>query len=436
MTREMKDSGIEWIGEIPKEWGIAKIKNIKDTTHPYPIGDGDHGSITPSMYKDEGIPYIRVQNLGWGTDLKLDDVVYISQEVNNANRKSWLYPGDILIAKTGGTIGKTALIPDSISIANTTSSVGKVTVSAEENNKYYFYVISSEICYKQMWSIANQKSAQPGINIIDIEKLSIPHPDKSEQDRISVFLDSKCSQIDSILTGLQDQIDTLEQYKKSVITEAVTKGLNADVEMKDSGIEWIGKIPKHWKIDKGKYIFKYQLKPVKEDDGVITCFRDGEVTLRTNRRTEGFTESLKEFGYQGIDVGDLIVHGMDGFAGSIGISDSRGKASPVLNNLDTDYNKRYYMYLLRMYAWKGVFVSLATGIRVRTCDTNWGKLKELPYVVFDKNEQQQIVDYLDTKCSQIDSIISQKKELIEILKEYKKSLIYEYVTGKKEVPNA
>lgn len=109
--------------------------------------------------------------------------------------------------------------------------------------------------------------------------------------------------------------------------------------MKDSGIEWIGKIPKDWEIRKGKYTLRYLQKEVKEDDGVITCFRDGEVTLRSNRREDGFTMSDKEIGYQGIDIGDLVVHGMDGFAGAIGISDSRVKASPVLNVLDTDENK-------------------------------------------------------------------------------------------------
>ncbi len=131
----------------------------------------------------------------------------------------------------------------------------------------------------------------------------------------------------------------LEQYKRSVITETVTKGLNPDAGMKDSGIQWIGQMPAHWNCIRGKYILRYMQKPVKEDDGVITCFRDGEVTLRSNRREEGFTMSDKEIGYQGIDVGDLVVHGMDGFAGAIGISDSRGKASPVLNVLETDQNK-------------------------------------------------------------------------------------------------
>jgi type I restriction enzyme S subunit len=203
--------------------------------------------------------------------------------------------------------------------------------------------------------------------------------------------------------------------------------------MKHSGIDWIGMIPSHWDVDKGKYFLRYLQKPVRETDDVITCFRDGEVTLRTNRREDGFTISLKEIGYQGIDAGDLVVHGMDGFAGAIGISDSRGKASPVLNVLDSDHNKRYLMYYLRNMAYNGVFIALATGIRVRTCDTGWNKLRELPYTLPPKSEQDEIANFIDIKCAEVDAVIADKKAQLETLDEYKKSLIYEYVTGKKEV---
>ena len=193
-------------------------------------------------------------------------------------------------------------------------------------------------------------------------------------------------------------------------------------------------MPKKWGIIRGKYILKYVQKPIREDDGVITCFRDGEVTLRSNRREDGFTMADKEIGYQGIDVGDLVVHGMDGFAGAIGISDSRGKASPVLNVLDTAQNKRYIMYYLRSMAYGDVFLALATGIRVRSCDLRWNKLAELVYPVPPREEQDAIVAHIDATIEKANAIISDKKAQLETLDSYKKSLIYEYVTGKKEVP--
>lgn len=143
----------------------------------------------------------------------------------------------------------------------------------------------------------------------------------------------------------------------------------------------------------------------------------------------------KEIGYQGIDVGDLVVHGMDGFAGAIGISDSRGKASPVLNVLDTDMDKRYVMYYLRSMAYSDVFLALATGIRVRSCDLRWNKLAELFYPIPQKEEQSQIADYIEETLRDTNLLISAKKQHLDTLDEYKKSIIYEYVTGKKEVPN-
>ncbi len=199
-------------------------------------------------------------------------------------------------------------------------------------------------------------------------------------------------------------------------------------EMKDSGIEWISEIPAHWGILRGKNLLRLLERPVKPDDDVITCFRDGEVTLRKNRREEGFTNSLKEIGYQGIEPGDLIVHGMDGFAGSIGISDSRGKASPVLNVMDSNQNKRYLMYYLRAMAYKDVFMALSTGIRVRSCDLRWNKLSVFPFLIPTSHEQSAIATYLDTQCAKIDEIIAQAQASIEDYKQWKASIIYEAVT--------
>ena len=199
-------------------------------------------------------------------------------------------------------------------------------------------------------------------------------------------------------------------------------------EMKDSGIEWIGRVPEHWTCIRGKFILTYLQKPVKTNDGVITCFRDGEVTLRSNRREDGFTMADKEIGYQGVDVGDLVVHGMDGFAGAIGISDTRGKASPVLNVLNSSQNKKYIMYYLRSMAYGEVFTALATGIRVRSCDLRWNKLSELSYPVPPLSEQKQIATFLDSKCSELDTLSADIQEEIEILEQYKKSVIFEAVS--------
>lgn len=193
--------------------------------------------------------------------------------------------------------------------------------------------------------------------------------------------------------------------------------------MKDSGIGWLGEVPAGWCIVPGKRILTLLQCPVEDGDGVVTCFRDGEVTLRTNRRTDGFTIALKEIGYQGVEPGDLVVHGMDGFAGSIGISDSRGKASPVLNVMDSDQNKRFLMYYMRGLAYRDVYMALSDGIRVRSCNLSWKKIGSLPFALPGLNEQRRIADFLDEKCVEIDRAISAAEQSIEEYRAYQNDVV-------------
>lgn len=201
---------------------------------------------------------------------------------------------------------------------------------------------------------------------------------------------------------------------------------------KDSGIAWIGEIPEHWEVKKGKNLFKKEERPVRDNDEIITCFRDGEVTLRSNRRTDGFTNAMKEVGYQGVRRGDLVIHNMDAFAGAIGVSDSNGKSTPVYSvctpKNNTDANVYYYAYLLRSYALGGVIQSLAKGIRERSTDFRYKEFGDLFYQQPPLSEQQSIATYLDQKCSEIDELITLQEEMITKLQSYKQSVITEAVT--------
>lgn len=427
--REMKDSNVNWLNAIPCDWALSRIKYVLNERIEKndPIKTKDILSLTA---KQGVIPLSEKE--GGGNKPKEDFTAY-----------KLAYPNDIVINSMN-------ILSGSVGLSKYFGCVSPVYYMLRPFNdnfdvRYFNYIFQTKVFQLSLFGLGNgiliKESGNGKFNTIrmriPMEKfgnLLIPVPNEKEQIKISNFLDSKCSEIDATVEDIQKEISLLEDYKKSVITEVVTKGLNPDAEMKDSGIEWIGQIPKEWKIIKGKYVLEYLQKTVKDDDGVITCFRDGEVTLRSNRREDGFTLSDKEIGYQGIDVGDLVVHGMDGFAGAIGISDSRGKASPVLNVLNSKYNKRYLMYYLRSMAFSNVFVALASGIRVRSCDLRWNKLAELPYPTTSYDEQTEIVNYIDSKCYEIDSLIADKKRQLDILADYKKSLIYEYVTGKKEVP--
>ena len=427
--RATKDSGISWLGEYPSDWELKKIKYClqERVEKNNPVRTTEILSLTA---KQGVIPYD--QKEGGGNKPKEDVSAY-----------RLAYPGDIVMNSMN-------ILSGSVGLSQYFGCVGPVYYmlrpwKVTEDVRYYNYTFQTTMFQRSLFGLGNgiliKESGNGKLNTIRMRipmdkfgELFIPVAPIDEQQLIADFLDAKCAEIDALVADIQSQIDTLEQYKRSVITETVTKGLNPDAEMKDSGVQWIGDTPAHWGVIRGKYILRYMQKPVRENDGVITCFRDGEVTLRSNRREDGFTMSDKEIGYQGIDVGDLVVHGMDGFAGAIGISDSRGKASPVLNVLDTDQCKRYIMYYLRSMAYSDVFLALATGIRVRSCDLRWNKLAELSYPVPPLDEQNAIVKHIDSVLSKADAVIADKKAQLATLDEYIKSLIFEYVTGKKEVP--
>ncbi len=418
--REMKDSGIEWVGLVPQTWNVNPIRaEFREITEKNKFG------LVKNALKFTYGSIVKKENFD------TDDDIYVADTILNY---TIVNPGTIMLNGLNLNFDfvsqRVALVKERGII--TSAYIAFAPISDEHiSAEFITYLLKAYDGRKAFHNMGG--GVRKILNFSEFKKQYIVYPTFDEQQRIADFLDTKCAEIDALTADIQTQIDTLEQYKRSVITETVTKGLNPDAEMKDSGIEWIGTMPSHWDVIRGKYILRYMQKPVREDDDIITCFRDGAVTLRSNRREDGFTMADKEIGYQGIDVGDLVVHGMDGFAGAIGISDSRGKASPVLHALDTKQNKRYIMYYLRSMAYSDVFLALATGIRVRSCDLRWSKLAELSYPVPPLDEQQAIVERIDEVIAKTNAVIADKKAQLETLDTYKKSLIFEYVTGKKEV---
>lgn len=218
----MKDSGIAWIGEIPLDWKVSRIKYLIDPNHPYPIGDGDHGMIKADDYLDEGIPYIRVLNLTWGYGLNMDSIVYISKEMNELIKNSELKPNDLLIAKTGATIGKTAIVPNTLPISNTTSHVGKITLPITHHAKYFYYVLTSDIIQKQIQDISAMQSTRPELGIDGLKNMVVIVPTISEQRAISQYLDKHCDAVDEIIKDKNEQLSVISVQKKSLIYEYVT----------------------------------------------------------------------------------------------------------------------------------------------------------------------------------------------------------------------
>lgn len=203
-------------------------------------------------------------------------------------------------------------------------------------------------------------------------------------------------------------------------------------DYKDSGVDWIGEIPEHWEIERAKWLFLKMERAVRPEDEIVTCFRDGEVTLRKNRRTDGFTNAALEHGYQGIRKNDLVIHAMDAFAGAIGISDSDGKSTPVYSacipRIKNKVEVRFYAYYLRHLALTGFIQSLARGIRERSTDFRFSDFSELSLPFPPLPEQTAIAQFLDHKTAQIDRAIAIKEEQIKLLNERKQIMIQEAVT--------
>jgi len=201
---------------------------------------------------------------------------------------------------------------------------------------------------------------------------------------------------------------------------------------KSTSIPWLPEMPKHWELRKAKFIFKKEKREVRQDDDVVTAFRDGQVTLRKNRREDGFTIAVHEIGYQGIRKGDLVIHGMDAFAGAIGVSDSDGKASPVYNacTLRVPGNMNYFCHAIRQMSKSGFIQSLAKGIRERSTDFRYDTFGQqyLPFPPLE--EQTAIANYLDAKTEQINRFIEKKEKLIALLKEQKQAVINELLEDK------
>lgn len=234
------------------------------------------------------------------------------------------------------------------------------------------------------------------------------------------------------------ELRLLEELKQAEIAKAITQGLNPDVPMKPTGLSWLPYIPEHWELKRAKYLFEKQNRSTSEEDEVITCFRDGQVTLRKNRRTTGFTESFKEFGYQGIRKGDLVIHQMDAFAGATGVSDSDGKGTPVyivLTPANDRINNYYFALVIRQMGLCGYIQSLYRGIRERSSNFSYDVFCRQLLPVPPIEEQKEIVKMVDSNTQKIDSLVSHLQSEIEFLKEYKQRLIADAVTGQINVQN-
>ena len=412
------DSGYEWIGEIPLHWDLVKLGSCLSPVSVKNCSELPLLSIT----REQGVIERDVDDQESNHNFIPDDLSGYKKlekgQFGMNKMKAW--QGSYGVSKFTGIVSPAYFVFD---------------FTKAINPEFFNWAIRSKLY------ISFFGSASDGVRIgqWDLSKTRmkvIPFvlPSEEEQSLIANFLDKKTEQIDEAIAIKEKQISLLKERKQIIIQQAVTQGLDPNVPMKDSGVDWIGKIPAHWEVRRAKYIFKKENRPVRLEDDVVTCFRDGQVTLRTNRRTEGFTFATKEHGYQGIRKGDLVIHAMDAFAGAIGVSDSDGKSSPVYSACTpvtgVEVNPKYYALYLRNLALGGFIESLAKGIRERSTDFRYKDFSELFFPLPDIETQNKVVLEIEKSHQEIDGGISVLTQQIERIKEYKATLINSAVTGK------
>lgn len=345
-------------------------------------------------------------------------------------------PGDIIIRCTDlqndQASLRTGLVKDRGIITSAYLCLG---VKEGFQNRYIHYLLHLLDISKAIYKLGS--GLRQNLSFDDFKRLPVLKPSYEEQLLIADYLDQKSAQIDQAIQIKERQIERLKERKQILIQQAVTRGLDPDAPMRDSGIEWIGEIPAHWQSRRFKYLFSQSQLPVRPGDGVVTSYRDGQVTLRSNRRLSGYTEAILEGGYQGVRKGQLVLNSMDAFEGAIGVSESDGKCTPeyvVCDALSDDYMPEYFAYLLREMALARYIQVICNAVRQRAVRIRFNNLASRFMVVPPIEEQRAIVAFINAETEKQGTAVALLEQQITKLKEYKATLINSAVTGKIKVP--
>ena len=434
--REMKDSGLKWIGQIPNGWEVNRIKYLFKTAKGL--------SVTKDNLIEEGLPVISYGQI----HSKINTGVIVADElrrfVSYDYRKyvsSKLEKFDFAFADTsedyegcGNCVYKRT--DDELYGGYHVVILHSIK---KEDNRYFAYLFQTDAWREQIRTKAS------GVKVFSvtqkiINEASVIIPPVEMQARISNFLDAKCAEIDALTADIQTQIDTLEQYKRSVITEAVTRGLNPDVEMKDSGTPWCPLIPIHWKYANPKALFTQRLDRAYPGDKQLTASQEYGVIYQDEYMELTGTKIvtvMKDFSIlKHVEPNDFVIS-MRSFQGGLEYSERRGSISSAYVMLIPN-NEYVYPPFYRWFFKSSKYINAiqSTSNLVRDGQAmRYANFAQVPLFIIPLDEQKQISEYLDEKVRKIDEILKSKNNQLEILAEYKKSLIYEYVTGKKEVPS-
>ena len=421
--KQMKDSGIEWIGECPEHWEFVrgrylfKQRNTKGNLKNLEL-------LSPSQ-KFGVVPQTLLEELTTQT------VVKVKEDTNLETFKT-IHVGDFCISLRSFQGGF-----EYSKYEGVVSSAYQVFYPIVPiYDGYYKFLFKDKSFIEKMNSYTISFRDGKNIAFEDFGNTYIPYPPIDEQRKIAEFLDKKCEEVDGLIADIQTQIDTLEQYKRSTITEAVTKGNGIVPKFVDGEIQLSGAIPVGWAVVKLKAICEHKSEMNSGDRELLSVYLDRGVIRysdSTNMQVHKPSESLDK--YQNVDIGDFVMNNQQAWRGSVGVSKYRGIISPAYHifSLSKACNPNYMNYLFRdnFMVQQYEFCSRGVGSIQRNIYVPW--LKNCLVLLPPIDEQKSIAEYLDKKCAEIDACIEEKKSQISVLETYKKSIIFEYVTGKKEV---
>ena len=440
MTTERKDSGVKWVGTIPANWEINKIKYI--STLKGRIG---WQGLTSEEYTNEGAYLITGTDFEKGS-INWDTCVHVPMRRWEEARDIQIENGDLLITKDG-TIGKVAIVKNMPGKTSLNSGVLRIMPIEGYSRRFLYWVIQSE----EFWNWFNYKNAGNSTIIHlyqgDFAEFVYAFPNYAEQESIADYLDMHCAKLDSIISDLEQQIETLQKYKKSLITEAVTKGLDKSAPMKDSGIEWIGKVPETWDIKRIKYISTLITKGATPDD--ISFIEDELHPIRfikaeniqngkLHQEPEFFITTADNVTLQRAILRDKDILFVIAGATIGKVAKMRAELMPCnlnqavcLIRMKASQCPDYYNYVLQSNI-TSVVINLLT-VQAAQPNLSMGNIANIKVPVPLLEDQIVIAEFLDAKCKQIDDTLAIKQSQLETMRAHKTSLIYEYVTVKKRV---
>lgn len=417
MARKMKDSGIEWIGEIPEGWELIKAKYLFSQRN-------EKGNSTLVLLSP-------TQKYGVIPQSQLEGVVQV-KETTDLRAFKTIHIGDFVISLRSFQGGF-----EFSNYEGVCSPAYQVFHATKDlSNDFFRYLFKSDGFISKINSLTVGIREGKNIQYWDFSNMLLAVPPKEIQIRSAQYLNAKCTEIDTMLSKTRSSIEEYKKLKQAVITQAVTKGVRGEREMKDSGVEWISEIPANWTVKRGKQLFsETNERSETGSEELLTVSHITGVTPRSQKTVNMFmSESL--VGYKICHNGDLAANTMWMWQGAIGVSKFHGVISPSYNTYRqkaNDYYFEYLDYLLRIRPLIDAYTIHSTGITLSRLRLYPDSFLSLYFIVPPIAEQKEIADYLDAKCAEIDKLIAKKEQLVKELESYKKSLIYEVVTGKREV---